>query len=97
MPRLGSAYKIHEWAKDRGLLVPSGADLLPGDICGIFHDDDPNTPEREDFHGHVGLVALVLPDGQLACVEGNKHSAVRGTIHARSDWQWYVRPIPLEG
>jgi hypothetical protein len=68
---------------------------LPGDICGIFHEDDPATAAREDFRGHVGIVACVLDAERVACVEGNVRSAVRGTVHPRGDWQWFVRPLPV--
>jgi len=95
IPRLASALKLHEWATAHGRLVPEGAPVLPGDLCGLFHTDDPATPEREDFRGHVGLVVADLGADFLATVEGNTHSMVRGRVHRRSAWQWFVRPLPL--
>ncbi len=86
MPRMASAFKVHEWARKAGKLVPDGAPLMVGDVCGIL---------REDYHGHVGMVAAVLEPGVVACIEGNVRSACRGTVHARGDWQWYCRPLSL--
>ena len=52
IPRLASAFKIHEWAERHGQLVDLAGELLPGDILGVFKKDDPTTPAREDFRGH---------------------------------------------
>jgi len=95
IPRLASAYKIYQWAKERGLLVPDGAPVLPGDICGLFHEDNPATLARENFRGHVGVVTADLGDAKIATVEGNVHSFVLGLVHLRADWQWFARPVRL--
>lgn len=95
MPRRGSAYKIHDWALQHGCLVDLAGDLLPGDILGVFQKDNPATPKREDFHGHVGLYVGDLGGGKLATIEGNVHSACRGVVRTRADWGWAVRPLPV--
>lgn len=98
MPRRGSAYKIYEWAKANGLLVDLDGELLPGDILGVFRKDDPTTPAREDFHGHVGLYVgdLGVDDKGVkrwATVEANVRSACRGLVRTRSEWAWAARPL----
>ncbi len=94
MPRMASAYKIHNWAEKHGRLVDLAGDLLPGDILGVFQKDNPATPKREDFHGHVALYTGPLKDGGLATIEGNVQSACRALIRSRSDWAFAVRPLP---
>lgn len=92
IPRLASAYKIHQFALERGLFVPAGAALLPGDLCGLFRPSEDGQPS---YRGHVGMVVADLGDGQIATVEGNVHSYVRGLVHPRSAWQWFARPLPV--
>lgn len=93
IPRLASAYKIHEWALANGKLLPNDAPLQPGDICGLFKTDNSDTPAREDFHGHIGMLVSDLGNGRIATVEGNVNSYVRGLVHPRFAWQWFVRPL----
>jgi hypothetical protein len=83
---LTSAYKWREAARAAGWLLGEGADLLPGDVCMIV---------REDFHGHVGIVAHVPDPDHVCTVEGNSGNAVRGRVRLRSDWNCFARPIPL--
>jgi hypothetical protein len=86
MPRMASAYKVKRWAVKNGRLLAPDVPLLVGDIVGVL---------REDFHGHVGMFTADIGDGQGAYIEANVRSAVRGTVHPRSDWQWACRPLPL--
>lgn len=86
IPRLASALKIREWAERNGRLLPAGAALLPGDLCGLV---------REDGHGHVGIVAEQLDGDRVASIEGNVGSAVRGMVRALSAWGWFVRVVSL--
>ena len=85
IPRMGSAYKVAEWGRMRGLLVDGLSPLLAGDIGVIL---------RGDGHGHVVLVAGdVSGNGNIATIEGNSGGACRGLIRPRTSFACFVRPL----
>lgn len=84
IPRLASAAKIRAWAVMHGRLLPIGAALLPGDLCGLV---------REDGHGHCGIVTEALEGERVCSIEGNVDGKVRGCVRARSAWGWFARVV----
>ena len=57
---LGSVSEIWSWAQGSGRAIPNGPGVVPrpGDLI-LFGDS------------HVGIVKEVLPNGQIATIEGN--------------------------
>lgn len=85
MPRMGSTYKILEWAKAHGRLVEAAAAPAPGDVFCIL---------RTRYSGHAGLVVADLGDGRVYTLEGNTANAVRGLVRERATFEGLVRPVP---
>jgi hypothetical protein len=80
-----SALKFIEWARANGRLVKVPQE---GDIACVLHANG---------HGHVGIVAGLLPPDGISTIEGNSKfpgepDAVRGRVHRVKDWDFYVRP-----
>jgi hypothetical protein len=60
----GYSGSLYTWAKEHGgRILPPSATPAPGDA--IFYGTGPNAS------AHVGIVAQVLPDGEIVTVEGN--------------------------
>lgn len=93
--RLGSAYKIHAWAKAHGRILGVGPVLRPGDVAldlrPLVHAGRTRIP------GHVALVVHVLPDGRICTVGGNEGNRVRGRVRRAEEFRYMLRPLPITG
>jgi hypothetical protein len=78
--RLGSAWKLNEWARAKNKFTDAP---VPGDIFTIM---------RTTFRGHVGIVAAILPEGKIATVEGNSGGAVRALVRPVSSITTFIHP-----
>lgn len=83
---LASAWKIREWALQKGRVLPDAVVPVPGDLFVIL---------RGDGHGHTGLICWRFADGRVCTIEGNSGNAVRGLIRDRSQFACIVRPVPI--
>lgn len=83
---LGSGYKIRLWAEERGLILPAGEEILPGDVGITF---------RTRFRSHVWPIVHVADETALSTVEGNSGNMVRGWVKSRADATVIVRAFPL--
>lgn len=90
--RLGSAYKIHRWARDLDRILPDAAALRPGDVAidlrRVVHDGRPS------ISGHVALVVYALDPARICTVGGNEANRVRGRVRERAAFRFYARPFP---
>lgn len=89
--RIAGTWALYNWAQDKGLIVPTSAPVLPGDIGVILRGDahDPN------HRGHVMPICADLGNGRLATIAGNESNAVRGGVRYRSDLSAILRPVPV--
>lgn len=76
---LGSVSEIWSWAQSTGRAVPNGPGVLPkpGDLI-VFGGE------------HVGVVRGVLPNGQIATVEGNYENKVAANVRSPGEATGYV-------
>jgi hypothetical protein len=76
---LGSVSEIWSWAQSSGRAVPNGPGVVPkpGDLI-VFGDE------------HVGIVKGVLPNGQIATIEGNYENKVAANVRSSTEATGYV-------
>jgi len=76
---LGSVSDIWSWAQSSGRAVVNGPGVVPkpGDLI-VFGGE------------HVGIVRGVLPNGQIATIEGNYENKVSANVRSASEATGYV-------
>jgi surface antigen len=74
---LGSVSAITNWASSTGRLLPASATPAPGDLI-LFGDQ------------HVGIVKEVLPNGNIATIEGNYENKVSLNTRTPTEATGYV-------
>jgi hypothetical protein len=76
---LGSVAQIWSWAENSGRAIPNGTGVTPqpGDLI-VFGDE------------HVGIVKEVLPNGDIATIEGNYENKVAANVRTPSEATGYV-------
>jgi hypothetical protein len=76
---LGSAAQIWSWAESSGRAIPNGPGVTPqpGDLI-VFGGE------------HVGIVREVLPNGDIATVEGNYENKVAANVRTPTEATGYV-------
>ncbi|MGH2854755.1 MAG: CHAP domain-containing protein [Solirubrobacteraceae bacterium] len=76
---LGSVGQIWSWAQSTGRAIPGGPGVTPqpGDLI-MFGDE------------HVGIVREVLPNGDIATIEGNYENKVAANLRTPSEATGYV-------
>jgi CHAP domain len=76
---LGSVSEIWSWAQSSGRAVANGPGVLPkpGDLI-VFGGE------------HVGIVRGVLPNGQIATIEGNYENKVAANVRSPTEATGYV-------
>ncbi len=76
---LGSVSEIWSWAQSSGRAVVNGPGVVPkpGDLI-VFGGE------------HVGIVRGVLPNGQIATIEGNYENKVSANVRSASEATGYV-------
>jgi hypothetical protein len=76
---LGSAAQIASWAQSSGRAIPNGPGVTPqpGDLI-VFGDE------------HVGIVKEVLPNGDIATIEGNYENKVAANVRTPTEATSYV-------
>jgi hypothetical protein len=76
---LGSVSEIWSWAQSSGRAIPNGPGVVPqaGDLI-VFGDS------------HVGIVKEVLPNGQIATIEGNYENKVAANLRSPGEATGYV-------
>jgi hypothetical protein len=76
---LGSVAQIWSWAQSSGRAIPNGPGVSPqpGDLI-VFGDE------------HVGIVKEVLPNGDIATIEGNYENKVAANVRTPSEATGYV-------
>ncbi|MGO9488518.1 MAG: CHAP domain-containing protein [Solirubrobacteraceae bacterium] len=76
---LGSVSEIWSWAQSTGRAIPNGPGVepQPGDLI-VFGGE------------HVGIVRGVLPDGQIATIEGNYENKVSANVRSPGEATGYV-------
>jgi hypothetical protein len=76
---LGSVSEIWSWAQSSGRAVTNGPGVVPkpGDLI-VFGGE------------HVGIVRGVLPNGQIATIEGNYESKVSANVRSPGEATGYV-------
>ncbi len=76
---LGSVGQIWSWAQSSGRAIPNGPGVTPqpGDLI-VFGDE------------HVGIVKEVLPNGDIATIEGNYENKVAANVRTPTEATGYV-------
>jgi hypothetical protein len=76
---LGSVGQIWSWAQSSGRAIPNGPGVTPqpGDLI-VFGDE------------HVGIVREVLPNGDIATIEGNYENKVAANVRTPTEATGYV-------
>ncbi len=76
---LGSAAQVWSWAQSTGRAIPNGPGVSPqpGDLI-VFGDE------------HVGIVREVLPNGNIATIEGNYENKVAANVRTPTEATGYV-------
>ncbi len=76
---LGSVAQISSWAQSAGRAIPNGPGVVPqpGDLI-VFGDE------------HVGIVREVLPNGDIATIEGNYENKVAANVRTPTEATSYV-------
>ncbi len=76
---LGSAAQVWSWAQSTGRAIPNGPGVSPqpGDLI-VFGDE------------HVGIVREVLPNGDIATIEGNYENKVAANVRTPTEATGYV-------
>ncbi len=76
---LGSASQVWSWAQSTGRAIPNGPGVTPqpGDLI-VFGDE------------HVGIVREVLPNGDVATIEGNYENKVAANVRTPTEATGYV-------
>ncbi|HEX5308127.1 MAG TPA: CHAP domain-containing protein [Solirubrobacteraceae bacterium] len=76
----GAVSQLWSWAQSSGRAIANGPGVVPqpGDLI-VFGDQ------------HVGIVRGVLPDGQIATIEGNYENKVAANVRSASEASGYVR------
>jgi hypothetical protein len=76
---IGDVSNIWSWAQSTGRAVPNGPGVVPkpGDLI-VFGGE------------HVGIVRAVLPNGQIATIEGNYENRVAANVRSPSEATGYV-------
>jgi hypothetical protein len=76
---LGSVSDVWSWAQSTGRAIPNGPGVVPqpGDLM-VFGGE------------HVGIVRGVLPNGQIATIEGNYENKVAANIRSPGEATGYV-------
>jgi hypothetical protein len=76
---LGSVAQIWSWAQSSGRAIPNGPGVTPqpGDLI-VFGDE------------HVGIVREVLPNGDIATIEGNYENKVAANVRTPTEATGYV-------
>ncbi len=76
---LGSVAQIWSWAQSTGRAIPNGPAVTPqpGDLI-VFGDE------------HVGIVREVLPNGDIATLEGNYENKVAANVRTPTEATGYV-------
>jgi hypothetical protein len=76
---LGSVAQIWSWAQSTGRAIPNGPGVTPqpGDLI-VFGDE------------HVGIVREVLPNGNIATIEGNYENKVSANVRTPTEATGYV-------
>ncbi len=76
---IGDVSDIWSWAQSTGRAMPNGPGVVPkpGDLI-VFGDE------------HVGIVRGVLPNGQIATIEGNYENKVAANVRSPSEATGYV-------
>jgi CHAP domain len=76
---LGSVAQVWSWAQSSGRAVPNGPGVTPapGDLI-VFGDE------------HVGVVREVLPNGDIATIEGNYENKVAANVRTPAEATGYV-------
>jgi hypothetical protein len=76
---LGSVGEIWSWAQSTHRAIANGPGVVPkpGDLI-VFGDE------------HVGIVRSVLPDGQIATIEGNYENKVAANVRTPTEATGYV-------
>ncbi len=76
---LGSVAQIWSWAQSTGRAIPNGPGVTPqpGDLI-VFGDE------------HVGIVKEVLPNGDIATIEGNYENKVSANVRTPTEATGYV-------
>jgi CHAP domain len=76
---LGSAAQVWSWAQSTGRAIPNdpGVTPQPGDLI-VFGDE------------HVGIVREVLPNGDVATIEGNYENKVAANVRTPTEATGYV-------
>jgi hypothetical protein len=76
---IGDVSDIWSWAQSTGRAIPNGPGVLPkpGDLI-VFGGE------------HVGIVRGVLPNGQIATIEGNYENKVAANVRSPTEATGYV-------
>jgi hypothetical protein len=76
---LGSVAQVSSWAQSTGRAIPNGPGVTPqpGDLI-VFGDE------------HVGIVREVLPNGDIATIEGNYENKVAANVRTPTEATSYV-------
>jgi hypothetical protein len=76
---LGSVAQVWSWAQSTGRAIPNGPGVTPqpGDLI-VFGDE------------HVGIVREVLPNGDIATIEGNYENKVAANVRTPTEATGYV-------
>ncbi|HXC46567.1 MAG TPA: CHAP domain-containing protein [Solirubrobacteraceae bacterium] len=76
---MGDVSDIWSWAQSAGRAIPNGAGVLPkpGDLI-VFGGE------------HVGIVRGILPNGQIATIEGNYENKVAANVRSPAEATGYV-------
>ncbi|HEY5288107.1 MAG TPA: CHAP domain-containing protein [Solirubrobacteraceae bacterium] len=76
---IGDVSEIWSWAQSNGRAITNGPGVLPkpGDLI-VFGGE------------HVGIVRGVLPDGQIATIEGNYENKVAANVRSPTEATGYV-------
>jgi hypothetical protein len=76
---IGDVSNIWSWAQSTGRAIPSGPGVVPkpGDLI-VFGGE------------HVGIVRGILPNGQIATIEGNYENKVAANVRSPTEATGYV-------